>query len=248
MTDRPRGIVRVTSTRIGRTDLGPGSAIVEDDALVIAVPGSAGERPIRVPFTSVDAVGLERESSELTLALRDGTRLLLASPGSISLHDDLLSRCRALPELTRALRTFGSRRGHRTTRVTAGADQQRFFAPLLQARKSAGTAASPAAVIGAFDALALSAAYGQTLEAFVAERLATAGPARRALEAELTDLAEPLMNALSALGAAASTAAASIDDLRLWREWSAELRATFEAADKVWISLDVALDAAPGQS
>ena len=64
MTDRPRGIVRVTSTRIGRTDLGPGSAIVEDDALVIAVPGSAGERPIRVPFTSVDAVGLERFAME----------------------------------------------------------------------------------------------------------------------------------------------------------------------------------------
>ena len=37
MTDRSLGAVRVTATRIGRTDLGAGSAIVDDDALTVMV-------------------------------------------------------------------------------------------------------------------------------------------------------------------------------------------------------------------
>jgi hypothetical protein len=58
-------------------------------------------------------------------------------------------------------------------------------------------------------------------------------------------LSEPLHAALDSLRVAAIAAAASDDDLRLWRAWAGQLSATFEIADRVWLSLDVALDSSP---
>lgn len=249
MTDRSRtgstGAVSVTATRIGRTDLGQGSAMVDDDALTVVVRGATHERPIRIPLSYVDGAALSQGVDELTLSLRDGTRITLVSPSSTELRNELFAHCRALPELTRALRTFGSRRGNRTSRDSAASDQQRFFAPLLQARRAAGAALTPGETIGAFDAAALSRACEGVLQAFVTERYAAKGPARRALEAELGDLAEPLLGALQALGESAVGASAAVDDLRLWRAWAGQLRSTFEVADRVWMTLDVALDSAP---
>jgi hypothetical protein len=234
----------VTAARVGRTDLGAGSAAVDDDALTIVIRGSNGERPIKVPLAMLDGAVLSRAADELSIALRDGTRITLVSAGSRQLREDLFVQCRALPELTRALRSLGSRRGQ-SARASSPADQQRFFAPLLQARRAAGMAASPSAVIAAFDAAALSTTYSQTLREFSKERIAEAGPARRALEAELSDLAEPLMDALQALGDAGVSAGASLDDLRLWRMWAMQLRTAFEVADRVWPQLDIALDIGP---
>ena len=50
---------------------------------------------------------------------------------------------------------------------------------------------------------------------------------------ELIDLSEPLRAALDALRNAAREAAASPDDLRLWRMWARQLATTFETADRV---------------
>jgi hypothetical protein len=154
-------------------------------------------------------------------------------------------RCRSLPELTRALRAFGSRRGHRSTRAVAAADQQRFFAPLLEARRRAGAAGPPIEVIRAFAAAQLESELIAALDAFAAERYAEPGPSRRALHAELTDIAEPLVMAIQALGQAASEASESVENLQLWRAWARQLSATFETADRVWLLLDIALDGAP---
>jgi hypothetical protein len=249
MSDHVREPTTITAMHVGRADLGAGSAFVEDDALIVVVTlkGSSNERPIRVPIALIDGVALRRGTHELILGLRDGTQIMLASPSASSLRDDLLGRCRSLPELTRALRTFGSRRGHRAMRATAGADQQRFFAPLLQARRMARTAATPVETIVAFDSDVLTSAYASTLQTFASERVAVAGASRRALEAELVDAAEPLMESFTALGSAATTARTALDDLRLWRAWSGELRSTFETADRVWIALDVVLEAVPAR-
>jgi hypothetical protein len=151
-----------------------------------------------------------------------------------------------LPELTRTLRAFGSRRGQRGPRTTAARDQQRFFAPLIDARKAALAATAPGATILAFDAQRLTTAITDALHGLVGERFAEPGPEQRALEAELLDLSEPLADALTALGEAAASAAADIDDLRRWRAWAAQLRATFEIADRVWMTLDASLDHLPG--
>lgn len=240
--DRTRAPIAIDATRIGRTDLGEGSLVIDDDAIIVTLHATA-DRPIRVALGALDVVALT--GADVALNLRDGTQIVLSSASAEHVRDELMMRCRTLPELTRALRAFGSRRGHRSTRALAAADQQRFFAPLLEARRRAGAAGPPAAVIDAFSAIQISAELSAALDAFAAERYAQMGPARRALHAELTDIAEPLVVALQELGEAASLVSGSVEDLRLWRAWASQLRATFETADRVWPLLDIALEGAP---
>lgn len=243
MTDRSvRGPIQLSATRIGRTELGAGTATIDDEALSVATE-SSDDAPLRIRLGSIDAVSLSGD--EITLALRDGTPIVLTSEQAPKLSAELLARCRTLPELTHALRAFGSRRGRRGFRDSAPTDQQRFFAPFLEARRKAGGAGQPVAVIAAFDAASLIVELEATLDLFAAERHGEYGPARRALHAELMDLSEPLRLALNALQAVANEATSGADDLRLWRKWAMQLRDTFEAADRVWLTLDVALDATP---
>jgi hypothetical protein len=75
-----------------------------------------------------------------------------------------------------------------------------------------------------------------------ADRYAEAGPARRALQAELEDVAEPMFDALRALARAGEDATTNPESVRAWRLWSEQLRATFETADRVWLALDASLD------
>src|SRR5947208_14498188 len=136
MTDRSTSPIAVNAVRIGRTDLGEGSVQLDDDSIIIVVRSTAGEHPVRVGLQSVDAVSATDD--ELMVILRDGTRLTLMASVASDLATDVRTRCRTLPELTRALRTFGSRRGTRSRRDSAPMDQRRFFAPLLEARRLAG--------------------------------------------------------------------------------------------------------------
>jgi hypothetical protein len=239
MIDGARGPVTITATRVGRAELGASTAAVDDEVLTIAKTSVEGA-PLRVRLVNIERVS--SSEGQLAIALRDGTRLTLICDSHAELHDDLLTRCRALPELTRTLRGFGSRRGSRGVRESAHGDQQRFFAPLRNARRKAWGTREPTATIAAFDAAVLTVAFETILQAFANERHGENGPARRALTAELVDLSEPLRDALDALGAAAAEATAATEDLRLWRVWAAQLRATFETADRVWLTLDAALD------
>jgi hypothetical protein len=116
---------------------------------------------------------------------------------------------------------------------------------LLAARRAAGAAIDPAIVVQAFSAEPLSQALQTALRELAVERHGANGPARRALEAELEELIEPLLEAIQLLGEAGVRAAESPDDLRLWRAWAGHLRFAFQAADRAWLALDVALDAAP---
>lgn len=148
-----------------------------------------------------------------------------------------------LPEFTRALRALGSRRGRRGGRA-AGADQQaRFFAPLVDARSAAAAANDAAGIVAAFDAAALRAAFRATLDAFARDRYPEYAPARRALEAELFDVAEPLFASLDEVHAlqAGKTALEPPDALATW---SREIQRLFECADRVWVLLDEALETA----
>jgi hypothetical protein len=243
MTDRSLSPISATAVRIGRTNLGGGNIVLEDDGISVLFR-STGDEPVRITVESIESVAVL--GNELTLTLNDGAKVAFSATGSASqFANAILTRCRALPELTRTLRTFGSRRGTRSTRESSAADQRRFFAPLLEARRVAGGTRVPAAAIAAFDAPTLRQTLIRVLRQFAAERQSEEGPVRRALEAELDEIIEPLMAAIAALGDAAEDARVAVDDLRMWREWAGQVRATFEAADRVWISLDAALDAAP---
>jgi hypothetical protein len=232
----------VVVTRVGLTELGDSIIVVDEHAVNISIPETGNDQPLRVPLASIEAV--TATSEEIELVLRDDTKITFVATSTPPLRDEILLRCRAVPELTSALRAFGSRRGHRSVRKTAAQDQQRFFAPLLDARRQAVAAKSPDAAMAAFDAGALTTAFDTALRELAAQRYGENAPARRALEAELVDLAEPLHGSLERLREAARTASSS-EDLEVWRAWTRQLRATFESADRVWISMDAALDANP---
>lgn len=239
MSERSQSTFRLGSARIGATDHGPATAVLDDDTLAVLML-SPDDAAVRVPYWSIEDISATARG--LTISIHGGRELTLACEEAESFRGELLARCRALPELTRTLRAFGSRRGQHGTRDTAAAEQQRFFAPLLAARMSAIRAGDIATVAAAFDARLITADVHRTLRGFVAERHAEAGPARRALEAELLDLCEPLDVALAALGEAARTLSRAADDLPSWRTWSSRLGHAFEIADRVWIALDAALD------
>jgi hypothetical protein len=145
---------------------------------------------------------------------------------------ELTRRACALPELTHHLRALGSERAR------PGSDHDRFYGPLLAARRSAQVIASPADQLRAFDAALLRDGAEQALADFAAARFPDAAPDRRALHAELDEIAEPLWRSLAALERAHDAAQSSPDDTLFvrWRAWAAAVRAVFVAADRVWLA------------
>jgi hypothetical protein len=153
-----------------------------------------------------------------------------------------------LPELTRSLRSLGSRRRASGQAEAASEDQERYFAPLLDARRRAAEARGPALVAAAFDARRILARVDATLRAFATERFGARPAARRAFEAELFELAEPFREALQLLGERARELepdAAGLPPAAQWSAWVAQLQVTFRVADDGWPPVQSALDAAP---
>jgi hypothetical protein len=138
-----------------------------------------------------------------------------------------------LPELTRALRAFGSAR-------RSGALQSQFFLPLLEARRRAAAARSPRSRVGAFDCEQLTRAIERTLDRIVADWPDDRPAARRALRASLVDLLQPYFTAIRDLSGCAATAVSADESSRLnaWRAWTVQLSATFAAADRSWLAVE----------
>jgi hypothetical protein len=160
-------------------------------------------------------------------------------PGSLSLESDdgmdqawvgLTSCACRLPEFTRGLRALGSRRGGDHDA------QARFFAPLLHARRRLEEEPDPGKRVAAFDAGTLRGRLDQALRTFAAESYPRSAPDRRALQAELLDLAEPLFSRLSALEKAALRWHDADESRRfdLWREWVSMVGRVFADADRSW--------------
>jgi len=151
-----------------------------------------------------------------------------------------------LPELMLSLRSIGSRRSLPNDAVAMEEDQHRYFGPLLDARRTAAKALTRAQVIGAFDGRRITALIDATIRAFAAERFAARAPARRAFEAELFEIVEPLRGALQSLRdlADASSAVEESPELQSrWPLWLAQLRVVFRVADSSWPALSKALSA-----
>ena len=146
-----------------------------------------------------------------------------------------------LPELTRALRALGSsRRG-------AGSMQSQFFHPLIDARRRASDARTPAARLAAFDVADLSRGLDRSIERIIAEWPDKRDSVRRAMRAELHERAGPYASALARLAECAAAARSAEESARLetWRAWTAQLAATFAAADRTWLGLQSVVEAIP---
>jgi hypothetical protein len=152
-----------------------------------------------------------------------------------------------LPELMISLRSLGSRRRMGVARAGGTDEQDRYFAPLVEARRKAATAADVAQVLEAFDALHLLAMLDTTIGTFAASRFASRPPARRAFEAGLLEIVEPLRRSLERLAERAAPLERGDEDTRrrLWPGWLEALRAAFRVADDCWTPLRDALDAVP---
>jgi hypothetical protein len=205
--------------------------------------------PARVELAYDDIRELQREPERVVTlegARSDRVRLAFGTgEESERFEGAILDRCCALPELTRALRSLGSRRS--TTASAAEAD--RFFEPLLEARRRAARESGFLAA-EAFDAAAIVAQLERTASEFARERHRERASARRALEARLLDHLDPLMAALGDLRVAAEALRATEGTARLagWREWVRRLRTVFDRADESWPHLAAELARAPAPS
>ena len=190
-----------------------------------------------LPLTLLDGTRV-LESGALELALDGADMVVLYAgingAGSLrALGDELLRRACTIPEFTRALRGLGSRR------AGPGSEHDRFFRPLLEARRGAERAARHEGARLAFDAASLRAAFNRRLREMAHERFPHDPPERRALEAEATDVAAPLYAAIIALDAAQRglDSATEIDRFARWRQWTGALQRVFAQADDVWLAL-----------
>ena len=185
--------------------------------------------------------GVRVAPEEIVCLLPGGDALTLAAGGDaasfLALGETLRTRGFALPEVTRALRAYGSRRGN------PGSDHDRFFAPLVDPLRAArdhvargGTEPWRAATLA--DGAAMATALRDALSGLAAERFPQQPPERRALEAELHDLVEPVTDALAVLAERAAALRDAPDDERLtrWRAWAAALGDAFARADRAWIA------------
>lgn len=135
-----------------------------------------------------------------------------------------------VPELTRGLRMFASPSG-------LGDAHDRFFSPLLDARRAAKAALRWPQRLSAFDAERIEATVRVILEGFAATEFPESAPDQRALAAELEDACDQLFRALRALEQAAVAVRAAADDTARaapWGAWVEALRAVFVGADRGW--------------
>lgn len=146
-----------------------------------------------------------------------------------------------LPELTRALRALGSaRRG-------GGSLQSQFFRPLLEARLKAAEARTATACLRAFDARELERSLERALDRILEDWPDARVPVRRAVRAEMVERVTGYRGALARLSELAAVAQEAAPEARLltWREWTVQLAATYDAADRSWLALSSLVEAIP---
>ena len=230
--------VMLTGSIAGVDVGGPGTLIVLDDGLELATT----EGDIILAPAALE--GVTYRDARLTLHLRrgdvvhaDGTPRLAAAAREIA------AKVCTLPELTRPLRSLGSRRAR------LGSEHDRFFAPLLAARRRGERATDLRARLRAFDAAAIAAELDEAMGDFAKDRFPRSAPDRRALEAELQEISTPLRTALAALEVYASRAGdlpgAEDSAFVRWRSWCGAVQEVFDRADSCWVAFGAVLGEAP---
>jgi hypothetical protein len=205
---------------------GAGTASLTADVVMV----SAGTARLAVPIEELD--GAHVEPARISLYHRSGDVIEISGADAVRIGREIVSHACDVPELTVPLRALGS------TRARPGVDHDKFFGPFLAARRAAARASDPERRLAAVDSAAIATAVGNTVRELAAERYPKQPAERRAMEAELADLAEPVIKSLNALAAAADAARTAPDDAKFvrWRAWSTAYRDVFRAADQCWLA------------
>jgi hypothetical protein len=142
----------------------------------------------------------------------------------------LLDYACTVPELTRGLRSLGSLRG------APGPEHDRWFAPLLAARRTVAGISDAERQVALVDAAVIAQQLNRVIMQ-LSQEMAPSQPAmQRAIDAALQEESEPVFEALERLALAADVLRVSTLDTRLvdWRRWMNALREVFVAADSAW--------------
>lgn len=195
----------------------------------VRVPSAGAD--LRVPLSMLD--GVRVTPRHVALYASSGDVLELDGEGLGGFGDMVRATACCLPELTLGLRGLGSARGY------PGMDHDRFFAPVLAARRAAERATDPAGRLAAMRAAALGAEVERVLHELAVARYPDNPAERRALETALEDLSAPIRTSLLDLDTAARDATAASDDAAFvwWRAWTDQCRALLQRIDQCWLAL-----------
>jgi len=217
------GIVR------GREIDASASVTLDQDSLVLAWQDAT---PWRLLLSGIE--GIAGGGSSLTVYLVSNDVLELSGDDQLrALGRQLLDRACAMPELTRGLKSLGASRGMPV------AAHDRWFAPLLAARRSVEGVSDPARQVLLLDPATLT----KDIERAIAEIAATKAPGhpaeQRAVEAALEEEAAPVFRAIESMGLAGDAVRGGALDTRItdWRQWVETVRGVFAAADDAWTGI-----------
>ena len=190
--------------------------------------------PWQVAFDGIDGVQLGPTS--LTLYLRDHDVLELT--GDEQLRPTglrLLEKACRMPELTRGLRNLGAVRGS----VAVQSAHDRWFQPLLAARRAVADITDPSRQVALLDGRTLLSELQRAMSEMAATHAPGSAPEQRALEAAMEDEAVALFAAIERLSLAGDALRASADDTRFaeWRRWVEFARRVFAEADDAWTGI-----------
>ncbi len=209
------------------------SVTIDQETLVLAWQDAT---PWRLSLSGID--GVAGGPSSLTVYLVSNDVLELSGDEQLRpLGLQLLDRACAMPELTRGLKSLGSSRG------TPAAAHDRWFAPLLAARRSVEGVSDPARQVMLLDAATLA----KEIERAISEISATKAPGdaaeQRAVEAALEEEAASVFTAIEIMGLAGDALRGGALDTRIadWRRWVETVRGVFAAADDAWTGIAVEL-------
>lgn len=235
----------------------PNNALVVPDLIVtgrwndqqVSQGGTLHGSVSAVKVVLMDGKEFEALLANLTDATwRDATLTLYIGPSHLELRGggaalgkawaQIVHNACGLPEMARGMRTLATSRGGPAEL------QKKFFGPLLIARRQL---AEPEAIdwrVARFDGTSLRERLKAVLLEIARERYPDQAPHRRALEAHLTEAAEPLLAQLSAVDGAATLVRTGSDGTRFvaWRRWAHEVKAAFRESDRTWLAVVAALE------
>lgn len=232
---RPRlavGSVRAAGRWSARTLQEQVTVFVEAHEVVVRLEGTGEE--LAVDFARITGAGWREGVLSLHL---EGEELQLQGGEALDrAWHTLTRRACTLPEVARAMRAFGGARGARAGRDEIGEARQRFFSPLMQARRRLEGEGPLEWLVAGFDTAVLAERIRSAVGAIATERHPASPPHRRALEARLLDACDPLLDALVGVDAAARALLEGDDAQRFvrWRAWAERVRLLFANADRSW--------------
>lgn len=215
------------------------TVFIEPGEVVVRLEGSGEEVAVLLPAIA----GATWQAGVLTLYHVDEELQLTGSDALDQAWHEIAKRACTLPEVARTLRALGPRAAGGPDEEELGEARERFFAPLIQARRRLEGGEPVEWLVADFSAAALAARVRGALATTAHERHEASAPHQRAMEARLLDACESLLAALDRVDRAAHALRESTEARRFerWRDWAVHVRAVFTEADRSWRAMAAVL-------